>query len=254
MSASASPYTDACCDPGNPASAANVTSHPPGAVVDIGGVQCYEVGKGSPNVVLVSTDVFGQSFPNVRANADTIAAAGFRVVIPDLFKGDPFPADRFERPGAWEELKQQWWPKHTQEDTADFLLNAAKALKKDGSVRSIQAIGYCYGTIGALTVARQGLASSAVLCHPTGHTKDNTDLATVPLLFLCAEQDQAFTPEIREHWEKTLKENMIPARYITFPSTQHGFAVRDDGSPNGVQQRQRALQEAIAFFKQGAAV
>ena len=200
MSTPASPYTDACCDPGNPASAANVTPHPPGAEVDIGGVKCYEVGKG-PNVVLISTDVFGQQFPSVRANADTIAAAGFRVVIPDLFEGDSFPADRFSRPGAWEELKQVWWPKHTQEHTAKYLTTVAQALKKDVGVQSVQTMGYCYGTVGALTVAKEGMAASVVCCHPTGHTKDNTDLVTVPVLFLCAEQDQAFTPEIRQHWE-----------------------------------------------------
>ena len=107
--------------------------------------------------------------------------------------------------------------------------------------------------MGSLILVNKGLASSAVFAHPTGFDKDNVSQLTAPALFVCAENDGAFTPEIRAHWEKTQKEKMVPAKFIDYPGTQHGFAVRDDGSPNGVQQRQAALQDSITFFKQSAA-
>jgi dienelactone hydrolase len=68
---------------------------------------CYEVGKRHPNVVLIATDVFGHTFPNVSANADTIAAAGFRVLIPDLVEGDPVLNPRMEQPGGGEFVRTQ---------------------------------------------------------------------------------------------------------------------------------------------------
>jgi len=250
---SASPYGEDCCKPGASDSPANLTPHPPGKEVKIAGIDCYSVGDEScGRVVVISPDVFGWRYLNNRATADSIAGGGFHVVLPDTFEGDPFTPERFAS-GGMEELKSQWWPHHTQEKTSEFLVKVAQELKKDSKVRSIQAVGYCYGTMGVLLLGKQGLASSGVCAHPTGFTTQNVNLVTIPLLFLCAETDFAFTPEIRQHWEKALKERGSPARFIDFPGTQHGFAVRDDGSPNGVLQRQRALQETIAFFKQGAA-
>ena len=253
MSAAASPYTEECCAPGAADSAANVSPQVTGREVQVAGVLCYSVGEGAKACVIYSPDVYGLQYLNNRANANHLAAAGFHVVIPDVFEGDPFTEQRMAS-GGFTELKTQWWPKHTQEHTATILAKVTKQLRKDfPSVQSVQGVGYCYGTVGVLELGKQGLVSSGVLCHPTGHSKDNTDLATIPLLFVCAEQDMAFTPDIRAHWESTLKERMVPAKFVTFPGTSHGFAVRDDGSENGVLQRQRAMQETIAFLKQGAA-
>jgi dienelactone hydrolase len=145
------------------------------------------------------------------------------------------------------------WPKHTQDHTAQYLINVAQALKKESTTRSIQAVGYCYGAVGVLTLFQKGLASSGAVAHPTGFTKENVDQVNAPLLFNCAETDSMFPPELRSHWETTLKEKMVPAKFVGYPGTDHGFAVRDDGTPAGVAARQRALQETVSFLKQGAA-
>ena len=96
---------------------------------------------------------------------------------------------------------------------------------------------------------RDGLAQSAIIAHPSGLTEDNTDLATGPVLFLCAETDRTFPLEVRRHWQARLLEGQVPAKFVDFPGTVHGFAVRDDGTPHGVAERQRATQETIAFMQ-----
>lgn len=204
-------------------------------------------------MIIIATDVFGHKFQNVRANADHLAASGFHVVVPDLFEGDAATVAELEAPGGFDWLRGTWWPKHTQEHTNQYLITVAQALKKDPTTRSIQAIGYCYGAVGVLALLQKNLASSGAVAHPTGFTKENVDQVNAPLLFNCAETDGMFPAELRGHWETTLKEKMVPAKFVDYPGTTHGFAVRDDGTPAGVAARQRALQETVSFLKQGAA-
>ena len=218
----------------------------------IADIDCYSVNPQSKNVVMLSTDVFGYRYANSRQNANQIAAGGFHVVIPDVFAGGAASTEDLDTKGfGW--LFSEWFPKNPPKETAKKLVTVANELKKQGKTDSVQAIGYCYGCVGVLELITSGLATAGVFAHPTGFNKENTSECTVPSLFLCAEQDQAFTPEIRQHWEATLKEKQVPAKFVDFPGTTHGFSVRDDGSPIGVAARQRALQESVTFLKQGAA-
>ena len=136
-----------------------------------------------------------------------------------------------------------------QEKTAPFLAQVAAQLKKEGRVKSVFSLGHCYGAPGALHLVKEGLAKSAVVAHPSGFTKDNVDSVAGPTLFLCAEVDESFPPEVRQLWEAKLQEKGVPARFVDFPGTVHGFAVRDDGTPHGVAERQRATQETISFLQ-----
>ncbi|XP_040374053.1 endo-1,3;1,4-beta-D-glucanase-like [Rosa chinensis] len=67
-----------------------------GHVEKLGGLDSYLTG--SPNsklaIVLVS-DIYGYEAPNLRKLEDKVAAAGFFVVVPNFFYGDPYvpPAD-----------------------------------------------------------------------------------------------------------------------------------------------------------------
>jgi len=247
-----SPLTDACCTPGSATTYPSNLSFPAGKDVKIAGIDCYSVNESSKNVVIVSTDVFGWQFPNIRQNANQIAAGGFHVVVPDVFAGDAAKVEELDAKGfGW--LFGEWFPRNPQAKTAEKLEEVANALKKDGKADSIQAIGYCYGTIGVLHLYKKGLATAGVCAHPTGFNKENVTDCTAPTLFICAQQDQAFTQEIRQYWETTLKAKMAPAKFVDYPGTSHGFAVRDNGSTVEVAARQAAMVESVAFLKQGAA-
>ncbi len=69
-----------------------------------------------------------------------------------------------------------------------------------------------------------------------------------PILFLCAETDSTFSPELQNHFEKELTSNGL-GTFNKYPGTVHGFVTRPDGSEQSNQQSEKAIQDAIEYFK-----
>lgn len=77
--------TTACC------TLPPVTSDysPPGTTIQIGDLSVYEtIANNSKKLLICVYDIFGVH-PNLRQVSETIALAGFRVVVPDFFRGNP---------------------------------------------------------------------------------------------------------------------------------------------------------------------
>jgi dienelactone hydrolase len=89
---------------------------------------------------------------------------------------------------------------------------------------------------------------AAVAAHPSFLVKEEAKQIKRPILFLCAENDQSFVPDLRKEFEKELTSNGL-GTFIEYPGTVHGFVVRPDGSEQVIQQRDKAVQDAIQFFK-----
>jgi len=234
---------DKCGDPG-----ATDTRRVTGKDVEIAGVQTYLTGD-SDKLVLFSTDVFGHIFPNSRALADDIASAGFTVAIPDMFNGGAWTPEDMQTKG-FPGLFAEWFPKHPQ--NPDIIIKVAKELQKSGKYKSIQATGYCYGAPHVVHLIAQGVAKAGVVCHPSRLTIDLADKFNAPILFNCAEKDSMFTPELRSEWTNKLKEKGIPATFLDYPSTEHGFAVRADSSEVAQAQKEKCTQNTIKFLKEHA--
>ena len=242
--------TDACCEPGSASTYPAHLSFPPGKEVKYGGVDCYSVNEQSTHIVIYSTDVFGWRHANNRQNAEQIAASGFHVVMPDMFDGNAVTAEQVKEKGMqW--VQTEWLSNNPREERAAVLATVVVDLKqKHNNTAGTQAVGYCYGAPGVLLLYGKGLVSAGVVAHPSGFTKDNVALCHKPTLFNCAETDPAFTPDIRQHWQQTLGKSSVPTKFVDYPGTLHGFAVRDDGSAVGVAARQSAIQETVAWLKQ----
>jgi dienelactone hydrolase len=45
------------------------------------------------DTIILLTDIYGPDYINTQLVADEWAKAGFRVVVPDLFVGDPVPIE-----------------------------------------------------------------------------------------------------------------------------------------------------------------
>ena len=246
-----STLTDACCTPGSAATYPSNLTFPSGTEVKLGGVNCYSVNPTSKHVVIYSTDIFGYRFANNRQNADQIAAGGFHVVVPDMFDGEAVTAEQLKEKGMqW--VQTEWIARNPREQRVAVHEHVVNAIRQQSAVDSVQAVGFCFGAPGVLQLYEKGLASAGVVAHPSGFTKDNAGRCNKPTLFNCAENDQAFTPDIRQQWEQTLKDGNVPCKFVDYPGTKHGFAVRDDGSAVGVAARQRAIEETIAWLKQHA--
>ena len=90
---------------------------------------------------------------------------------------------------------------------------------------------------------------AAVAAHPSFLVKEEAQQIKRPILFLCAEHDNLFLPELRQEFEKELKSNGL-GTFIDYPGTTHGFVIRPDGSEQANQQRDKAVQDAIQYFQQ----
>ncbi len=88
----------------------------------------------------------------------------------------------------------------------------------------------------------------AVVAHPSFLVKEEAKQIKQSILFLCAENDSLFTPELRQEFEKELTSNGF-GTFINYPGTTHGFVVRPDGSEQSNQQSAKAVQDAIQYFK-----
>ena len=96
--------------------------------------------------------------------ADDFALNGFKVVIPDLFNGDPCPLNAME-PEAKFDLGA-WLGKHGSNTTAPIFDAVIGALKSQGISR-IGTTGYCYGARGAFDLALENTTHVTVVTHPS---------------------------------------------------------------------------------------
>ncbi|CAF1184854.1 unnamed protein product [Didymodactylos carnosus] len=230
-----------CVDPG-----AKQSHSAQGHEETVAGFNTYKTGQGN-SVIVMFTDVFGHSFINTRKAADTFAqATGTTVLIPDFFKDDPMDPNEsnlFDKLPGW--LKQH--PVDEVCASSDKFISTIK-----GHYDSIQVIGFCYGAKPVVHLISQAeltsVVKAAVVAHPSFLVREEATQIKRPILFLCAENDQLFTPDIREHFEKTLAPTGL-ATFINYPGMYHGFVIRPDGSEQADQQRDKAIQDAIKYFK-----
>ena len=92
------------------------------------------------------------------------------------------------------------------------------------------------------------MIKAAAVAHPTFLVEEEASQIKRPILFMCAETDQRFLPDLRQYYEKTLAPTGL-ATFIDYPGTVHGFVIRPSDSPQVNEQRDKAVSDAIAFFK-----
>ncbi len=113
-------------------------------------------------------------------------------------------------------------------------------------------IGFCYGAkavVYLITHPELSLAiKAAAVGHPSRLVKEEAAQIKRPILFLCAETDHAFSPELQEYFEKELTTNGLGI-FHKYPGTVHGFITRPDVTEQSVEQSEKAIQDVIEYFK-----
>ena len=137
---------------------------PEGSITKIAGLDAYEVwpaSRSKAKTILYLSDIFGWELNNARLLADEFAKAGFYVIVPDFFKGDPIPEAHLNTivPRKPHELSDEqktktaaeggallgpWTVKHLEADPPLFAA-ALKALRDDPEVGKLGVIGFCWG-------------------------------------------------------------------------------------------------------------
>ncbi len=91
------------------------------------------------------------------------------------------------------------------------------------------------------------IIKAAIVGHPSLLVEEEAAQIKRPILFICAETDYLFSPELQEYFKKELTKNGL-GRFINYPGTVHGFVTRPDGSEQSNQGSEKAIHDAIEYF------
>jgi dienelactone hydrolase len=181
-----------------------MTSHPPGkccvsghlltgeshgTVEDIDGTPTYislpPHGESNSKAILYLSDACGMHIPNSQILADSFAAAGYKVMMPDLFHGDPHPIN-----DDTVDL-YAWLAKHTAERVDPIVEGALKALREDQSIEWVGAVGYCFGAKYLVRWLRRGdqKIDAGFVAHPSFVEAEELRNITGPLSIAAAGMD-----------------------------------------------------------------
>ncbi|XP_065863445.1 endo-1,3;1,4-beta-D-glucanase-like [Euphorbia lathyris] len=215
-----------------------------GTVEEFAGLKTYLTGSPDSNLaILLISDIFGFEAPNLRKLADKVAAAGFCVVVPDFFYGDPVDTNnpQFDR--------ESWRKVHNAEKGYEDAKLAIAALKSKGA-SSIGAAGFCWGGRIVVKLASSCDIKAGVVLHPGRLTIDDIKEVKVPISFLGAEFDHASPPEQLKEFGELLSQNSeLDSSVKIFPGVHHGWSVRyNDDDESAVKSAEEAHNDMLNWF------
>lgn len=183
------------------------------ALDDIGGVRAYVAGDEGPAVVVLQE--YWGVVPQICGVADRLAAAGFRVAVPDLYDGAATD-DRDEAAALMQGL-----------DIGVAMGRIAAVREALGPEGPAGCVGFCMGGGLTLTVAgRPSVFAAAVAFYglpawPGAEPSWGPDGAALLLHF--ASEDGWATVPAGEALVDAMAAAGQPARLHVYPGAQHGF-------------------------------
>uniref|UniRef100_A0ACD5TFF0 Uncharacterized protein n=1 Tax=Avena sativa TaxID=4498 RepID=A0ACD5TFF0_AVESA len=183
--------------------------------------------------VLLLSDIFGFEDSATRDFAYRIACHGYNVLVPDLFRGNPWkktlPMDGF----------QAWLAEQAPERVAGDIETCRKWLVDDfleaAASKKLGVVGFCYGGGRLVETLARDAGAGACFCAGVCFYGSRMDASlgariAAPVLFVCGDGDPLCPVEtVRE-----LERQASGARAAVYAGRGHGFAHRpesleDDG-------------------------
>jgi len=229
---------------------------PEGKSDKVGGVDAYiaipTVDYPRDAVIFFLTDAFGIHSPNNQLLADDFARNGFKVVMIDLFNGDPVDPNVLSGGAPGFDLFA-WLKLHGKETAEPSVKAAYDALSKEG-VTKFYLTGYCYGGLIAFDLAFKGLAKAVAVSHPSllqlpEDLEKYKTLAKAPLLINSCEVDSQLPIEAQAQADEILAEFAPGYKRTYWDGCTHGFAVRGDMSDPKVKAgKEGAFNATVLWF------
>jgi len=196
-------------------------------------------------VILVS-DIFGFEAPILRKLADKVAAAGYLVVVPDYFYGDPFVRGSGENPMA---EFQDWIKNHDPAKGFEDSTKIIEVLKSRG-ISAIGAAGFCWGAKVVVELTKGEALKAGVLLHPSRVTIDDIRVVKAPIAILGAEIDKSSPPELVQQFGAILSAKPEVDSFVKiYPGVAHGWAVRyDENDEVAVKNAEEAHVKMLEWF------
>merc|ERR1711977_664968 len=245
--------TKACCEGGVPDTKASAEGLC-GKLVELESpvtgktLTCYEVGQEGDKAVIAAYDIFGFSVARTKEVCDEIARAGYRVILPDFYRGTDVlkefgtfpPAGGIEAGGEWVTRVAPF--DQTVREVNEVVV---KHLQGKGA-KSIGVLGFCWGGKIAVLSSTSELIKAGVGIHPSFLSPDDCEKITSPQMFLTAGND----PPIDPVWEAMSHKPFFDKCFRKcFKDMSHGWSLRADmNDPVQGNQANEAIQLAIQHF------
>ncbi|XP_062181484.1 uncharacterized protein LOC133885758 isoform X2 [Phragmites australis] len=174
--------------------------------------------------VLLLSDIFGFEESATRDFAYRVACNGYNVLVPDLFRGNPWKLSL-----PFDEGFERWLAGQSPGRVSGDIDACTRWLVDEftaaGVSRKLSVVGFCYGG-GRLveTLARDGDAcfSAGVCFYGSGMDACLGDRIAAPVLFVCGDGDPLCPVETVRDLERRAK----GAKAAVYAGRGHGFAHR----------------------------
>lgn len=202
--------------------------------------------------------------------SDSFARAGYATIAPDLFDGQPAPADlndpNFDA--------GKFIAEHGPEVTDPKIEKAIKYVQENYESYKIAATGYCFGGRYSFRFASEGRGiDAAFAAHPSGLETEEVESVVKPLSLASAgesilsprvasaiinpippeETDELFPAEQRREVEDLLLATQEPYQTSLYSGTFHGFGTRANISdPEQKFAKETAFYQAVIWFNSWA--
>jgi len=218
-----------------------------GQTVSLGnetGYVSYPPGHQAKAAVLYLTDIFGNALINNKLLADSIAKAGYLVVMPDLFRGDPVPADALSDPASNYSLPD-WQRRHPLADIESVIDTSLDSIRTTYNISKIGSVGYCFGGKYVARYLAEGKGIDAgFAAHPSNTQPAEWDAVASPISIAFGDLDQSNTVANRSNIEEIFFEGNKTYQTSLYSNAEHGFAVRTNLSIP-----QKAFAQEGAYFQ-----
>ena len=181
----------------------------------------------------------------IQKTADRFANAGFRVVVPDLYRGK-VTKDRDEANHMMNEL--DWY-------SASQDIAAAVQYLREGGNKKAGVVGFCMGGALALIAASQVKEIGASVCFYGIPPDDAADLTRIDAPLMChfASEDDWCTPQAINALEKKLKAGNVPYTLFRYEETEHAFFNEDRPEVYDEDAAKEAFERTLHFLKKNLA-
>ncbi|KAF3445407.1 hypothetical protein FNV43_RR10583 [Rhamnella rubrinervis] len=188
--------------------------------------------------LLLLSDIFGFEETSTRDFAYRVACNGYNVLVPDLYRGDPWAKNRPKTKFDEWIVKQD--PQRIAKDIATSTNWMVDEFVAAGVSKKLGLIGFCFGggkVIEVLAKDQGAYFGTGVSFYGTRMNVSVASSINVPVLFISGDDDPLCPVSILEDVEKRIGRG---SRVEIFQGRGHGFAHRPE-SPEEDEDAERAF-------------
>ncbi|XP_034675083.1 carboxymethylenebutenolidase homolog [Vitis riparia] len=201
--------------------------------------------------ILLLSDVFGFEDSSTRDFAYRVACNGYNVLVPDLFRGNPWVKDQPKI------MFQQWLATQDPQRVARDIDMSVKWLVDEfiaaGVTEKLGVIGFCFGGGRVIDVLAQDQGAhfgTGVSFYGTRINPSAAANVKVPVLFISGDDDPLCPVNLLKDIEKSIGRG---SRLVIFEGRGHGFAHRPE-SPEDDEDAEQAFTVLRSWLQEGLAV